>query len=82
MWRPRLPPRRQYPLYSLPTELVLCFPSFLEQTEYPPIISASYHFLYVHGLMPYLPAPRLQRLLARLRWPLRSGSSAQEKTIH
>lgn len=64
------------PLYSLPTELVLCFLSFLELAEYPPIISASHHFLYIHGLMPYLPAPRLHRLLARLRWPLRRGSCA------
>ena len=64
------------PLYSLPTELVLCFLSFLELAEYPTIICASHHYLYAHGLMPYLPAPRLQRLLARLRWPLPSGSYA------
>lgn len=62
------------PLYSLPTELILLILSFLELAEYPTIISAAHHLLYARGLMPYLPAPRLQRLLARLRWPLRSSS--------
>lgn len=62
------------PLYSLPTELILWILSFLELIEYPTVISAAHHLLYAHGLMPYLPAPRLQRLLARLRGPLPSSS--------
>lgn len=62
------------PLYSLPTELILWILSFLELADFPAIISATHHLLHAHGLMPYLPAPRLQRLLARLRWPLPSST--------
>lgn len=64
------------PVYNLPTELILWILSFMELAEYPAIISAVHHLLYARGIMPYLPAPRLQRLLARLRWPLPSSSCA------
>ncbi|MCJ1465344.1 hypothetical protein MMC07_003962 [Pseudocyphellaria aurata] len=65
------------PLYSLPAELILMIFSLLDLVEYPlVIISAARHLLQAHGIMPYLPEPRLRRLLARMQEPLPLGGIA------
>lgn len=57
-------------VYQLPSELVLHILDHVELVELPNTVSAMYHLIAVHGIVPKLPQRELQWARGLLNWPM------------